>query len=133
MQDYPNLSMWMEWWVIQDDRVALYIWNNLPDPKGLGKRYGFPNSTILKYAGDGKWSYEEDFYNPVDAERVWSEWFQDGGRPEVSIDRNLKGTFLENTVVFRSCAPPFFLSVRSFHFVLSNSQINILGWEVRVL
>ncbi|MAT03181.1 MAG: hypothetical protein CL421_09120 [Acidimicrobiaceae bacterium] len=91
MQDYPNLSMWMEWWVIQDDRVALYIWNNLPDPKGLGKRYGFPNSTILKYAGDGKWSYEEDFYNPVDAERVWSEWFQDGGRPEVSIDRNLKG------------------------------------------
>ena len=24
--------MWMEWWAIDGERVALYIWNNLPDP-----------------------------------------------------------------------------------------------------
>ena len=91
MKDYPNMSLWMEWWVIQDDRVALYIWNNLPDPTGTGKRYGFPNTTILQYAGDGKWNYEEDFYNPADGERVWGEWFNDGGRIETPIDRSLKG------------------------------------------
>ena len=91
MKDYPNMSLWMEWWVIQDDRVALYIWNNLPDSTGTGKRYGFPNTTILQYAGDGKWNYEEDFYNPADAKRVWGEWFNDGGRIETPINRSLKG------------------------------------------
>ncbi|MEE2682464.1 MAG: nuclear transport factor 2 family protein [Actinomycetota bacterium] len=91
MMDYPNMSLWMEWWVVQDDKVALYIWNNLPDPTGTGKRYGFPNTTLLKYAGDGKWEYEEDFYNPADAQRVWGEWFNDGGRIETPIDRSLRG------------------------------------------
>jgi predicted SnoaL-like aldol condensation-catalyzing enzyme len=91
MKDYPNISMWMEWWAIEDGRVALYIWNNLPDPTGTGKRYGFPNTTYLRYAGDGLWNYEEDFYNPIDAERVWQEWFNDGGRIETPTDNTLCG------------------------------------------
>ena len=37
MKQYPNISMWMEWWAIEEDKVALYIWNNLPDPTGKGK------------------------------------------------------------------------------------------------
>ena len=91
MKDYPFMSLWMEWWHIEDDRVALYIWNNLPDPTGTGKRYGFPNTTVLHYAGAGKWDFEEDFYNPADAERVWSEWFRDGGRLDTPIDLSLRG------------------------------------------
>ena len=91
MAEYPFISLWMDWWVIEDDRVALYIWNNLPDPTGDGKRYAFPNSTVLRYAGNGEWDYEEDFYNPADAERVWAEWFNDGGRLDTEMDRNLKG------------------------------------------
>ena len=91
MKEYPNISLWMEWWAIEGDRVALYIWNNLPDPTGTGKRYGFPNTTYLRYAGDGLWDYEEDFYNPVDAERVWQEWFNDGGRIDTPIDEMLRG------------------------------------------
>ena len=45
MAQYPSMGLWMDWWAIGDDRVALYIWNNLPDPAGTGKRYGFPNTT----------------------------------------------------------------------------------------
>lgn len=91
MDEYANMSLWMDWWVVEDDRVALYIWNNLPDPTGTGKRYGFPNSTVLHYAGDGLWDLEEDFYNPADATRVWTEWFSDGGRPDTPIDPTLQG------------------------------------------
>ncbi|GIR37852.1 MAG: hypothetical protein CM15mP49_32370 [Actinomycetota bacterium] len=90
MKQYPNISMWMEWWAIDGDRVALYIWNNLPDPTGTGKRYGFPNTTYLRY-GNGLWDYEEDFYNPADAERVWQEWFNDGGRIDTPPDNTLRG------------------------------------------
>ncbi len=89
MRDYSNLSLWMDWWVVADDRVALYIWNNLPDPTGTGKFYGFPNTTVLHYAGNGKWDYEEDFYNPADATRVWTEWFEAGGRLDLPIDNSL--------------------------------------------
>ena len=91
MAEYPFISLWMDWWIISEDRVALYIWNNLPDPTGTGKRYGFPNSTVLRYAGNGQWDYGEDFYNPADGERVWAEWFNDGGRLTTEIDRSLKG------------------------------------------
>ena len=91
MDQYPNISMWMEWWAIEEDKVALYIWNNLPDPTGKGKRYGFPNTTYLRYAGNGLWDYEEDFYNPADAERVWQEWFNDGGRIDTPADKTLRG------------------------------------------
>ena len=48
MKEYPNISLWMEWWAIEGNRVALYIWNNLPDPTGTGKRYGFTNTTYLR-------------------------------------------------------------------------------------
>tara|TARA_B100000123_G_scaffold73848_1_gene53045 strand:- start:138 stop:1055 length:918 start_codon:yes stop_codon:yes gene_type:complete len=91
MKQYPNISMWMEWWAIDGDKVALYIWNNLPDPTGTGKRYGFPNTTYLRYAGNGLWDYEEDFYNPADAERVWQEWFNDGGRIDTPPNNTLRG------------------------------------------
>ncbi len=30
-----------------------------------GSVHGTPVITILQYAGDGKWSYEEDAYNPM--------------------------------------------------------------------
>ncbi|MFN3217231.1 MAG: nuclear transport factor 2 family protein [Acidimicrobiales bacterium] len=91
MAQYPSMGLWMDWWAIGDDRVALYIWNNLPDPAGTGKRYGFPNTTVLHYAGDGKWDLEEDFYNPADAEKVWIEWFTDGGRLDTPADHTLEG------------------------------------------
>ncbi|NNE72968.1 MAG: nuclear transport factor 2 family protein [Acidimicrobiales bacterium] len=91
MAEYKAMTLWMDWWVVDDDRVALYIWNNLPDPTGTGKRYGFPNTTVLHYAGGGQWDYEEDFYNPADATRVWTEWFQDGGRNHTPQDHSLEG------------------------------------------
>ena len=48
------MTLWIEWAIIDGDRIAFYIWNNLPDPTGTGKRFGFPNTTFLQYGGDGK-------------------------------------------------------------------------------
>ena len=38
----------------------------------------------------GLWDYEEDFYNPADAERVWQEWFNDGGRIDTPPNNTLR-------------------------------------------
>ena len=91
MAEYPAMSLWIDWAVIEGNRVAFYIWNNLPDPAGGDTRYGFPNTTIIEYAGDGKWSWEADFYDPADAERVWKAWFDAGGRLDTPQDRGLRG------------------------------------------
>lgn len=91
MQQYPSMSLHIDWYVIDGDRVAFSIWNNLPDPTGTGKRYGFPNTTVARYAGNGEWNEQEDFYNPADATRVWTEWFSDGGRLDTPPDRALRG------------------------------------------
>lgn len=93
MAQYPAVSLWIDWHVIDEasGKVAFYIWNNLPDPTGTGKRYAFPNTTLLQYAGDGQWSHEADFYNPADATRVWKAWFTDGGRLDTAPDKTLRG------------------------------------------
>jgi len=38
--------------------------NRMRDP-GDGSIHQEPNISVLKYAGDGLWSYEEDAYNPM--------------------------------------------------------------------
>ena len=89
MKEYPAMTLWIEWSIIDGDRIGFYIWNNLPDPTGTGKRYGFPNTTFLQYGGNGKFSFEADYYNPADAERVFKEWLTDGGRRDTPQDRSL--------------------------------------------
>jgi ketosteroid isomerase-like protein len=91
MADFPSLSLWIEWWVIDDDGVFFYIWNNLPDPDGGDTRWAFPNVTYLHYAGDGLWDLEEDLYNPADANAVVGDWIKAGGTRELPRDDSLRG------------------------------------------
>jgi predicted SnoaL-like aldol condensation-catalyzing enzyme len=91
MKDYPEMTLWIEWSVIDGNRIGFYIWNNLPDPTGTGQRFGFPNTTFLEYAGNGKFSFEGDYYNPVDAERVFRSWLEAGGKRSTPQDPSLQG------------------------------------------
>ena len=56
----------IEWHIVDDERgwIVAKIWNRMQDP-GDGSIHQAYNFTLLKYAGDGKWSYEEDIYNPA--------------------------------------------------------------------
>ncbi len=85
------MTLWIEWADIEDDLICFYIWNNLPDPTGGTTRYGFPNTTVLRYAGDGKFDWEADFYNPADAGKVFRAWLEAGGRKSTPQDRSLEG------------------------------------------
>jgi predicted SnoaL-like aldol condensation-catalyzing enzyme len=91
MKEYPAMTLWIDWSIIDGDRIGFYIWNNLPDPTGEGKRFGFPNTTFITYAGDGKWSEELDFYNPPQADKAVGAWMKAGGRLDMAQDRSLKG------------------------------------------
>lgn len=70
MTDFPS-----EWFVVDEERgwVIFEVWNVMADP-GDGSVHRASNITILHYAGDGKWSYEEDVYNPAEFATMLEGW-----------------------------------------------------------
>jgi len=63
------------WSVIDDERgwVVCEVWNRMRDP-GDGTVHEAANFTLLKYAGNGQWSYEEDIYNPANFATMLKDW-----------------------------------------------------------
>ena len=80
MKPVPMMVFPVEWSMIEGNRVVAYIWQQFPDPKGGDAVYRFGNITVLEYAGDGQWSFQEDLYNPREAEQLMKRWIADGGQ-----------------------------------------------------
>ena len=80
MKPVPMMVFPVQWYMIEGNRVVYYPWQVMPDPKGGDAVYRFGCITILEYAGDGLWSYQEDLYNPQEADKVMKAWMAAGGR-----------------------------------------------------
>jgi ketosteroid isomerase-like protein len=67
----------VEWYIIDDDKgwIVCQVWNRMADP-GDGSLHQAYNFTLLKYAGGGKWSYEEDIYNPASFASMVGAWVE---------------------------------------------------------
>jgi len=78
MSTYPGSAMNefpVEWSILDEERgwVACQIWNRMVDP-GDGSIHQAYNFTLLKYAGNGLWSSEEDIYNPAHFVTMIQAW-----------------------------------------------------------
>lgn len=78
MARYPGSEMPefpIEWYIIDEDRgwVVCQVWNRMRDPGDCSVHQEY-NFTLLKYAGNGQWSYEEDIYNPMRFATMVGEW-----------------------------------------------------------
>ncbi len=80
MKPVPMMRFPVEWHVIEGNRVVFYPWQVFPDPKGGDRSYRFGCVTILEYGGDELWAFQEDLYNPREAEKVIARWIADGGK-----------------------------------------------------
>ena len=76
----PMMVFPVQWHVIEGNRVVYYPWQVMPDPKGGDVDYRFGCITILEYAGDGLFSYQEDLYNPREGQTVIKQWVEAGGK-----------------------------------------------------
>jgi hypothetical protein len=64
MEEYGEIYTAYEWHQVGDDgRVVVYMQNRRDNPEPGGAPIDFPGITILQYAGDGKFSLEEDFWS----------------------------------------------------------------------
>jgi len=62
-------------WVAIDGHRLIYHWQNrLPGARPDGRPYGFPGVTIMEYAAERQWSFQEDVYNWESALVVLKEW-----------------------------------------------------------
>lgn len=78
MSEWPNTEMKQfphDWCVCDEERGwwICQIENRFDDP-GDGKVYQQYNWTLLKYAGNGQFSYEEDIYNPAQFAPMVKDW-----------------------------------------------------------
>ncbi len=78
MHEYPGSEMPefpIEWYMIDEERgwVVCQVWNRMRDP-GDGTVHQEYNFTLLKYAGNRLWSYEEDIYNPMHFGTMLTAW-----------------------------------------------------------
>ena len=80
MATAPEMVFPVEWHMIEGNRVVFYPWQVFPDPTGGDAVYRFGCITIIEYAGDGLWSYQEDIYNPREGEKVVARWLAAGGK-----------------------------------------------------
>jgi hypothetical protein len=82
MAPLPMMDFPMDWHLVDAERgwVVFQCQNRLPHPTDPdGDAFQFPSWTLLHYAGDNLWSYEEDMYNPAEAATVVKAWLDAGG------------------------------------------------------
>jgi hypothetical protein len=70
----------VEWVLIEGNRVVYYPWQCLPDPRGGDELFRFGCVTILDYAGDGQFGFQEDIYNPKEGREMFRRWIAAGGK-----------------------------------------------------
>lgn len=70
MRDFP-----VQWHVVDPERGwVLFCADNVMDDPGDGSDHRAASWSLLKYAGDNRWSYEEDMYNPSEFARMIDAW-----------------------------------------------------------
>lgn len=75
MERYGELYTVYEWHVVDQERgrVIVSMQNRRDHPSGQGV-IDFPGITILDYAGDGRWSREEDYWSARGREAAMKEY-----------------------------------------------------------
>jgi hypothetical protein len=66
MSSAPQLYAALVWYVIDGDRVVYNTINRADNPQQGEPPFEFPSLQVATYAGDGKWSSEEDWWVPAD-------------------------------------------------------------------
>jgi len=71
------VSFPIDWYVVDEERgwIICAVWNVMADP-GDGSVHREVNWTKLHYAGDGRFDYEEDLYNPLEFGTMITGWLE---------------------------------------------------------
>lgn len=66
----------LNWYVVSGDRVVFDMTNRIYHPEAGQPHFDFAGLTVLQYAGDGLFGYEEDYWDAKASEVVFGAWQQ---------------------------------------------------------
>ena len=82
----------LDWYVISGRRLILNMTNRYYNPDPAGPPFDFPGLTVLGYAGDGLFGYQEDYWSQRLAKVAYLSW---SAAVEAHGGRGLEGGRLE--------------------------------------
>jgi hypothetical protein len=65
--EFPELYTVYEWHVVDGARVVVHMQNRRDHPDPAGTPIDFAGISVFEYGGDGRWSYEMDYWAMADA------------------------------------------------------------------
>jgi hypothetical protein len=74
MEDYGSIYTVYEWHIIEGRRVVVSMQNRRDHPDATQAPIDFRGITILDYAGNGKFSLEEDFWSLPEGVATMKQW-----------------------------------------------------------
>ncbi len=75
MEEYGEIYTAYEWHMIDEGgRVVVYMQNRRDNPEPGAPPIDFPGMTVLQYAGDGRFSLEEDFWSLPEGTRTMRQY-----------------------------------------------------------
>lgn len=76
MGENSDIHALLDWYMIDKGRVVVNMINRYynPNPNDATKCFDFPGITILEYAGDGLFSYEEDYWDVRLAKQAYASF-----------------------------------------------------------
>jgi ketosteroid isomerase-like protein len=81
----PHVYSPLEWFNIDGDQIVYKVWNRADNPDPEGPPAQFPSLQIIRYAGDGKWASEEDWWLVKEMKQFNTEYeamCQAAGKPD---------------------------------------------------
>jgi len=85
MKGVPEIYGVYDWHTIEDDVVVFHLQNRRDNPDEDGPPYfDFPGLSVLRYAGDGLWASEEDYWDRDGARRTSVEYAAACARADVT-------------------------------------------------
>jgi hypothetical protein len=74
MEQRTDVHAVLDWYVISGRRLILNMANRLYNPDPAGAPFDFPGLTVLGYAGDGLFGYQEDYWSQRLAKAAYGSW-----------------------------------------------------------
>jgi hypothetical protein len=92
MEQRADVHAVLDWYVISGSRLILNMTNRYYSPDPAGAPFDFPGLTVLGYAGDGLFGYQEDYWSQRLAKVAHTSW---AAAVELHGGRGLGGGRLE--------------------------------------
>jgi hypothetical protein len=95
MAGVPEIYTVLDWYLIDGDKAVWSMQNRRdnPDPGGEPAYFDFAGLSVAQYAGDGRWCYEEDYWDVRGARATASAYAEVCARVDPDLETKMSRRF----------------------------------------